>query len=118
MNNFRKDVDLQDNEGYTPLHKAALKGHLAVARLLRQYHAYVNTITYDQLSQTPLDCAIQSQNETELKKCQMFCFSKKHRFLLKQNITYFTFFREGQISSCLRQIITSVIKTLSNICES
>ena len=38
------DVDLQDNEGYTPLHKAALKGHLAVARLLRQYHAYINSI--------------------------------------------------------------------------
>ena len=29
------DIDLQDNEGHTPLHKAAVRGHLAVVKLLR-----------------------------------------------------------------------------------
>ena len=78
------DIDLQDNEGHTPLHKAAVRGHLAVVKLLRmvfnfsrchfivdtlylkiiirQYHAYINIMVYDDNFDhiTPLDCAILS----------------------------------------------------------
>ena len=37
------DIDLQDNEGHTPLHKAAVRGHLAVVKLLRSVFKWKQT---------------------------------------------------------------------------
>ena len=35
------DVDLQDLEGQSPLHRAAINGHLNVVRLLRYFVSHI-----------------------------------------------------------------------------
>lgn len=48
------DVNDQDNAGNTPLHEAALNGHLSIVKLLVKHGADVNRQSYDMFLDTPL----------------------------------------------------------------
>ncbi len=55
----RADIEAKDDEGRTPLHLAAEKGHEAVAQLLVDKHANIEAMDID--GRTPLHCAAGSE---------------------------------------------------------
>jgi len=57
------DVDTQDSAGWSSLHSAAGNNQMAAAKLLVQYHAFINPMDYSVNRETPLDCAYNNNAE-------------------------------------------------------
>ena len=47
ISEFKADVNVLNNDGGTPLHEAASKGHLDVVRVLSEFKADVNALNND-----------------------------------------------------------------------
>ena len=60
----RQKININDEneEGYTALHKAAKKGYFEIVKCLLKYGADINHRAYIDNDKTPLDCSIQKGN--------------------------------------------------------
>ena len=66
---YGTDINSSNLKGWTPLHYASSRGHSEIVSILLENGAYVNSsiIIGTNKDKTPLDFAIQNNNQSEIK---------------------------------------------------
>jgi len=67
----RSDVNVKNNDGWTPLHSAAYYGHFEIVKYLVEHGADIIAKNNDGL--TPLQCAESKDNEEIVEYLSVLC---------------------------------------------